>query len=295
MDINGDGYLDLIVGDRNGYVNYFRRLSNGDLTAEPDIVANGTTIDIGNSSAPCVVDWNEDGLLDLLLGSESPGRIRLYLNSGTTSSHLFTTYTEILCNGSYIAYSRITPQARDMNLDGKKDLVMGEDYGHVYYTENVGTNASPVFNQIVMLESNGSAIAWPSGQTDTRVWIDDWNEDGKVDILLGNYRDSLYLYLNNSLSIAEEPEPVSQNQTFFIDHLPRTGSLQLSVNLNSPQSVDFRIYAVNGRMIEDINRGFQIEGNYNYIVDISNYSPGIYFVNIKLDDKVFTERFSIIR
>ena len=295
MDFNGDGYKDLIVGDRNGYVNYFRRLANGDLTTEPDIIANGSTIDIGYNSAPCVVDWNEDGLLDLLLGSETPGRIRLYLNSGSTSSYLFTTYTEIQCHGSFISYSRITPQSIDMTFDGKKDLVMGEDYGHIYFAENVGTNAAPVFNQVVMLESNGSAIAWPSGQTDTRVWINDWNEDGYLDMLMGNYVDSLYLYMNTPLNVLEEPNPVLENNVFMLKQIFGENSLQLSVNLLSPQTVDFRIYAINGRMIEDFNKGFQTEGNYNYSVDISDYSPGIYFVNIKLDGEMFTERFSIVR
>ena len=91
MDFNDDGILDIIVGDRNGYVNYFRGTGTETLTTEPDIKANGTTIDAGSNSAPVIVDWNEDGLLDLILGTET-GTIRLYLNSGTASAHVFTTY-----------------------------------------------------------------------------------------------------------------------------------------------------------------------------------------------------------
>ena len=37
------------------------------VTAEPDIIANGATIDVGYNSAPCTVDWDEDGLLDLVV------------------------------------------------------------------------------------------------------------------------------------------------------------------------------------------------------------------------------------
>ncbi|MHC4942511.1 MAG: FG-GAP repeat domain-containing protein [Planctomycetota bacterium] len=202
MDFNDDTYLDLIVGDRNGFINYFRRLPNGTLTAEPDIVANGTTIDVGENSAPCTVDWNEDGLLDLVIGNDTSKRIRLYLNSGTPSSYLFTTFTEIESSGTPIVYGRCVPHVCDLNEDGKKDLIIGEDLGWVYYYENTGTNAAPSFSGWVKLESNGSPIKWPSGQTDTRVWMDDWNGDGKCDLLLGNYAKNLYIYLN------EETEPL---------------------------------------------------------------------------------------
>jgi hypothetical protein len=194
VDFNGDGRLDLISGDRNGFINYFTRKPDQTLTAEPDIIANGTTIDVGYNSAPCTVDWNEDGLLDMVIGNDTTETLWLYLNSGTTTNYLFTNYTEIKVGGVPIKYSRCVPHVVDLNKDGMKDLVIGEDYGYVYYLENVRANATPMFDVAVRLESDGAPISWPSGQTDTRVWVDDWDEDGYLDLLLGNYAKNLYLY-----------------------------------------------------------------------------------------------------
>ena len=193
MDFNNNGLLDLIVGDRNGFVNYFRRQIDGTLTTEPDIKAGGVTIDVGNNSAPFVVDWNEDGLLDLVVGHET-GNVRLYLNSGTPTVHNFTTFSLIETSGTPVKYSRTVPHVTDLNLDGRKDVVIGEDNGAVYYLENVGTNAAPLFSTSSKLKSNGVPIQWPSGQTDTTVFITDWNEDGIPDLLLGNYVKNVYLY-----------------------------------------------------------------------------------------------------
>lgn len=193
MDFNADGLLDLIVGERNGYVNYFRRKPDDTLTTEPDIKANGTPIDVGENSAPFVVDWDEDGLLDLLIGNDT-GNLRLYLNSGTPTAHAFTTYSLIEVNGSPVDYSRTVPHVIDFNLDGKKDVIFGEDYGAVYYLENTGTNAAPLFLTASKLKSDGTPIQWPSGQTDTTVYLTDWNEDGRLDLLLGNYVKNVYLY-----------------------------------------------------------------------------------------------------
>ncbi len=193
MDFDNNGLLDLIVGDRNGYVNFFRGQINGTLTAEPDIKANGVTIDVGNNSAPFIVDWNEDGLLDLVVGHET-GNVRLYLNSGNPFVHNFTTFSLIEVGGTAVKYSRTVPHVIDLNLDGRKDVVIGEDNGAVYYLENAGTNTAPFFNTSSKLKSDGASIQWPSGQTDTTVFITDWNEDGIPDLLLGNYVKNVYLY-----------------------------------------------------------------------------------------------------
>ncbi len=51
------------------------------------VYADGARIDlpIGHAS-PLVMDWNDDGLKDLLVGRYSSGNIMLYSNSGTNDS-----------------------------------------------------------------------------------------------------------------------------------------------------------------------------------------------------------------
>lgn len=56
-------------------------------------------------SVPCVVDWNEDGKKDLLVGCFWNGYIYLYLNSGTNNAPVFTTGTKLKADGVDISVS----------------------------------------------------------------------------------------------------------------------------------------------------------------------------------------------
>jgi len=61
-------------------------------------------LDAGYQSNPCVVDWNNDGLKDLLVG-EATGYILLFLNQGTDLNPVFNGSTKIESNGKSIMVS----------------------------------------------------------------------------------------------------------------------------------------------------------------------------------------------
>ena len=56
-------------------------------------------------SNPCVVDWNNDGLKDLLVGQYTQGHITLFRNQGTDLNPVFNGGALILSNGSPITVS----------------------------------------------------------------------------------------------------------------------------------------------------------------------------------------------
>ena len=68
MDLNGDGLLDLVVGDANGVVHLFR--NEGTLetpklrAAEPLLVGGEPFKWPGSRIKPAVADWNNDGRFD---------------------------------------------------------------------------------------------------------------------------------------------------------------------------------------------------------------------------------------
>ncbi len=304
MDFNNDGYRDLIVGDRNGTVNYFRRLSNGELTTEPDLVANGVTIDVGLNSAPFIVDWNEDGLLDMVIGNCDDGvpanrRVKLYLNSGTPSAYVFTAPDILYCGASPIQYNRCIPHVTDLNLDGMKDLVIGEDLGHVYYLENVGSNASPVFDQAVMLEAEGVPISFPSGHTDTKVWVNDWNEDGTPDLVLGNYHDSVHLYIAYPLGIAEN-RSAALSKIMLASPNPARDRMSVSYYVARSGMVDLAVFDANGRFIKTLVSAHHGIGNYGITWDGRDatrlrVAAGVYFFRLEAPDHTWLSKFVVLR
>lgn len=158
-------------------------------------------IDVGANSAPVVVDWNNDGLLDLLIGNETTSQgIRLYINSGTPTNPLITSWTYIQSGGSSINRYRCCPQVIDLNQDGKKDLVMGENDAKIYYYENVGTDEAPVFSGFEALQAGGSDIDLYYG---SRLWVDDWNSDGYLDLLVSDYDGFVYKFPGSTTGAAD--------------------------------------------------------------------------------------------
>jgi len=167
------------------------------ITPGVKIQANGHDLKVdGIAVSTFVVDWNNDGKKDLLVGTYSPvPAVYLFLNIGTDASPVFGEGTKLEAVGDPPAIIGADPFVVDWNNDGKKDLLLGTAYYVLLYT-NVGTDSSPGFTSssiiINMTETTGGFGAKP--------FVVDWNKDGKKDLLVGHcgWRDHAYidLYIN---------------------------------------------------------------------------------------------------
>lgn len=88
VDWNGDHRLDLVLGGSDGAILYFQRQGDGTLMAKtgPSSPFAGISVAaVGGDSAPYVVDWDMDGLLDLILGSKSS--TPFFYSAGICNTH----------------------------------------------------------------------------------------------------------------------------------------------------------------------------------------------------------------
>lgn len=239
MDWNKDGLLDIIVGDRNGYVNYYRRTSNSPitLTQMPKVNCAGVMINVGSNSAPVVVDWDEDGELDMLLGNESPGNVRLYINDGSDSAPVFSSYTLVQSGSTAITHYRNCPQVADLDGDGLKDLLCGADNNNVYFYQNQGTNEAPVFN-------GGVSIAYK--YYGMRLWVDDWNQDGLQDMLTSDYNGYVWMWIQSATGTGETSGTVTA-RSLAASANPFHGSV--GITGAGFESAEISIFDISGRTV----------------------------------------------
>jgi len=134
VDWNADGKKDLLVGDGAGDVWVF--LNQG--TDAAPALAAGVSValpDVGvprSNARPFVVDWDEDGRKDLLVGVAN-GSIYLFLNTGTDAAPVFASGVALTGEGGIIAVSsNAAPFVVDWNNDGVRDLILGSNDGEVF-------------------------------------------------------------------------------------------------------------------------------------------------------------------
>ena len=198
-DYDGDGRRDLLVGEGNyGYV-YFYRNTNTD--AAP-ILAPGVRLMVGSNplsvtyrATPYLYDWDGDSLNDLLCGN-GDGLVFIFKNLGTTQAPSYAAGTHIQAGGKDLNLGiRSVVRMLDWDGDGVKDLVCSSDTG-VYWCKNVGSSSSPVLLGPVALRAPVSGSGLVPIYTGPRMRLDlvDWNNDGVIDLLLGNAAGTVTYY-----------------------------------------------------------------------------------------------------
>ena len=132
------------------------------------------------------MDWNEDGKKDLIVGN-GDGNVFIYQNVGTNDKPVFLN-RDILKVGekNLNVGSNASPFVVDWDEDGKKDLIVGNGNGNVFFYQNVGTNDKPVFlNREIIRKGETDTEHLVTVVQNASPFIVDWNEDGKKDLIVG--------------------------------------------------------------------------------------------------------------
>lgn len=213
MDWNNDGKLDLLSGDSNGKVWIF--INKG--TSKEPVLAKGILVEAAGTpitgertryekgadgkyrSVPSTsgkisgiyskihfADWDGDGLKDLLVGQDGPTNALIvwYKNVGTAATPKFEAPKPIELPQSNLPMSRLSPYVMDWDKDGKPDLLCGGESSLMLYCfRNTGSAKEPKLEPAQKIAVKGEGFE--KGYRN-RLDIADWNNDGKVDLLVGN-------------------------------------------------------------------------------------------------------------
>lgn len=283
MDFNNDNITDLIVGERDGYVNFFQRNSDGILLEKVRLQANDTDIKVTNNSSPVITDWNSDGLLDLLVDSdEQADGVRLYLNSGTVDEYKFTDFSKLKYGSVEIAFKRSQIRVYDLNNDGKKDLLLGTGLTaqtRIYYFENSGTAENPILKFPTQLKTEtGNPIYPPFTQYDIAFDINDWNGDGSPDIVMGDY-DALAIHLFLSDPPVSSDFNLAQNTSKNSIYIKEFTSNNISLNIKNSGKYSIEVVNALGKVLFKTSTMFP-KGINNLKLGNSRLCKGVYLIKI---------------
>ena len=203
VDWNGNGKKDLIIGQADGTVKVFFNVGadtdptfDGGRLLEVGPPGSKAPIDVGDRATLDIVDWNEDGFSDLVMGALD-GRIRVFLNEGTEGPPSFFIGLVVPSGAGpgdlFVPSGRSSPVVVDLDDDGRKDLLTGNTNGQLLLYSNQGTDAAPVFSSYGYVTADGVAIDLPYTPR-SRPSVCDWTDDGLPDVLIGAQDGKVHLY-----------------------------------------------------------------------------------------------------
>lgn len=205
LDFDRDGDIDIIMGNKMGEVLKLTNTNNGTVNGQTFIVEPAplfvTPWGGRGVSTVSVADFDNDGDIDIIVGSVSYDSLLYYKNDGTGQFTLFKTYTDPNKDPSNNLYdgAATVSLAADFDRDGDVDLVIGTDNwnygtnygGKTFYFQNSGGDF------IQKLLFNGQT--WNPQVYDFDIgFASDYNNDGLLDFMMadGNDTENYYLFIN---------------------------------------------------------------------------------------------------
>jgi hypothetical protein len=201
VDWDNDGNKDLVVGDGQGRVRWYRNTGPDDtprFSLAGYLRAAGVDIQVSGPAAPIVVDWNYDGKKDLLVG-DGAGRVTLFLNTGTDAAPVLAAGTTLALPDVGVVRANARPFVTDLNQDGKKDLLVGDANGRTYVFLNTGTDAAPAFAAGTTLTGQGGAVVVSSNAAP---FVTDWDNNGMQDLVIGSNAGEVFVAAGADASAA---------------------------------------------------------------------------------------------
>lgn len=281
-DLDNDGDLDLIIGDREGYLNYFENTAG---VGNPAVFSQNQlqyfNIDVGDFAHPQLIDVNNDSLLDLVVGrAASMGNIAYYWNFGTVSSPMYSVdsvnnaFGNVTTNEPGFLHGYSSPFV--LKTDTQDYLYTGSDLGYIskYLINPDSLKSGTFYMEAPNLLASKVGIR-------TNVSILDINNDGASDYFIGNSRGGVSFYAEKAptdttvidtgvIAIKE----IDNYLNFSLYPNPSNGIIYIELE-NTVNNFNIEIMNVLGQVILTENKTSSV-----FQMNVNSLIKGVYYVKI---------------
>lgn len=206
-DIDGDGDIDLVIGDVSGRV--FLLLNTAGPGVPPTyelagaLTADGGVIDVGQAAAPQLFDLDDDGKQDLIIG-ERNGSIKYYRNSGGAGNFSFTLDSDTLGDISTVEFGFFIGSSTPHFFRHNETtyLLVGVERGRVRLYTDIDGNETGTYTLI-----DDNAFGIEAGRK-AAPFVIDINHDGTPDLFCGSIGGGVMYFAGSpSVSVRTHERP----------------------------------------------------------------------------------------
>ena len=104
--------------------------------------------------------------------------------------------------------------------------------------------------------------------------------------------NAMRLALNMTLNVEDIS---SVKESLSVSPNPFNESTMISYTLDADKMVSYKLYDINGRLIEDVKLGNQGAGNHQINVEAADLEVGVYYFNLRIGNSAVTEKLVITK
>ena len=273
-DVDGDGDMDICIGTSSGQVHWLENTAGAGNPCNFSVFKNNPFSFTTQSAAaaPQLFDLDQDGHLDLLIGSKN-GRIAYYRNTGISGSPTFSLITNFLgqvdVKGNPNIYGNDGYAVPFFYIEGNvTKLLVGSVDSRIFLYSVPSWSAN--FN-LLSTSVNGLLEGVQSVPC-----YEDINNDGARDLIVGNASGGLSFFSSSSPFVTVK-ENVHNVSTFTLFPNPVSNELHVQFNY-APENAAIVVHDLLGNLcsVADVLE-------YDHLVEVGSLRPGIYFLSVSVN------------
>jgi len=280
-DLDGDGDIDLMLGESEGRLIYHENMSSS-----PTVFTFGSPqmpyslIDVGRTSTPQLIDLDNDNDLDLVIG-DNQGGVQYFENTGSPTSPTFSSIG-ILWDSvdtrrpfpNNPSVGNAAPHVTPLTPTGELYLVTGSASGHVQLLSNIEANIS-----------TGKFVKTDENYTDGRyaknssiAVADIVGNDGIYEMLIG-MKSGGFALLSQDTSVVHQPIKAPELQLIkSLNVYPNPAKEVISFELPVPangDNVTIEVIGIDGKVLQN-NEVRHLKETLS--INIGNLPNAMYFI-----------------